>query len=61
MGGDDFAYFAEKVPACYFFVGIAPKGSKIAHHSPYFQWDEKALQVSAACLCQTALDFLNAR
>ncbi|MDR1362876.1 MAG: amidohydrolase [Spirochaetaceae bacterium] len=59
MGGDDFAYFSEKIPSCYFFVGIAPKGSKVIHHSPYFKWDEKALQVSAACLCQTALDYLS--
>ncbi|MDR2659149.1 MAG: amidohydrolase [Spirochaetaceae bacterium] len=58
MGGDDFSYFAQKVPSAYFFVGIAPKSSQTAHHSPFFKWDESALRISSACLCQTALDFL---
>jgi amidohydrolase len=60
MGGDDFAYFAEKAPSSYFFVGIAPKGSRVVHHSPYFQWDDRILRISSACLCQTAVDFLYA-
>jgi amidohydrolase len=60
MGGDDFAYFAEKVPSSYFFVGIAPKGSRVVHHSPYFQWDDRMLRISSGCLCRTAVDFLTA-
>jgi amidohydrolase len=58
MGGEDFAYLAQKIPSSFFFVGIAPPGKQIPHHSPHFQWDERALKVSAACLCQTAFDFL---
>ncbi|MDR0663088.1 MAG: amidohydrolase [Spirochaetaceae bacterium] len=58
MGGEDFAYVAQKIPSSFFMVGIAPPGKQVIHHSPHFQWDERALKVSAACLCQTAFDFL---
>ncbi|MDR2795535.1 MAG: amidohydrolase [Spirochaetaceae bacterium] len=58
MGGEDFAYIAKNVPASFFFVGIAREGKAVPHHSPHFRWDEGALRVAAACLCQTAVDFL---
>jgi amidohydrolase len=58
MGGEDFACLAKKVPASFFFVGIARNGIPAVHHSPYFKWDEGVLRVVAACLCQTAVDFL---
>ncbi|MDR2802987.1 MAG: amidohydrolase, partial [Treponema sp.] len=58
MGGEDFAYLAQSVPASFFFVGIAPKGEQVIHHSPHFQWDDRAIKISSACLCQTAFDFL---
>jgi amidohydrolase len=58
MGGEDFAYIAEKTPSAFFFLGIARDGKPVIHHSPYFQWDDGALATYARCLCQTALDFL---
>ncbi|MDR2098087.1 MAG: M20/M25/M40 family metallo-hydrolase, partial [Spirochaetaceae bacterium] len=58
MVGEDFAYLAQKTPAAFFLVGIASPGKQVSLHSPYFQWDDKVLKVSAACLCQTAVDFL---
>jgi amidohydrolase len=58
MGGEDFAYIAERTPAAFFFVGIAPDGQCVPHHSPYFRWDDRAIFTSACCLCQAALDFL---
>ncbi|MDR1986998.1 MAG: amidohydrolase [Treponema sp.] len=60
MAGEDFAYIAEKVKASFFFVGIAKDETPLIHHSPYFQWDDPALSITAACLCQAALDFLHA-
>jgi amidohydrolase len=58
MGGEDFAFIAERVPAAFFFVGIARDGQPVPHHSPYFRWDDRAIFTSACCLCRTALDFL---
>jgi amidohydrolase len=57
MGGEDFSYITEQVPAAFFFVGIA-RDKPILHHNPYFAWDDEALKVSAAVLCQTAVDYL---
>lgn len=46
MAGEDFAYFAAEVPACFFFVGCG--GPEAApHHSPRFVVDERALPVAA--------------
>jgi amidohydrolase len=44
MGSEDFAYFAQKAPAFYFFLGVRTPGSKgQALHSPDFDPDEAAL------------------
>jgi amidohydrolase len=44
MGSEDFAYFAQKVPAFYFFLGVRTPGAKgQALHSPLFNPDEAAL------------------
>lgn len=44
MGSEDFSYFAARVPAFYFFLGVRPPGSKAqALHSPEFNPDEAAL------------------
>jgi amidohydrolase len=44
MGSEDFAYFAEKVPGFYFFLGVRTPGSRSqALHSPDFHPDEGAL------------------
>jgi amidohydrolase len=44
MGSEDFSYFAAKVPAFYFFLGVRTPGAQgQALHSPEFNPDEKAL------------------
>jgi amidohydrolase len=58
-GSEDFAFFQEKVPGLYFFLGITPEGGKaIPHHSPHFYVDEAALIVGVRALAHLALDFL---
>ncbi|MDR0567675.1 MAG: amidohydrolase [Spirochaetaceae bacterium] len=58
MGGEDFAYLAEKVPAAFFFVGIA-ENEPVVHHNAYFAWKDEILKTSSAVLCRTAADYLN--
>jgi metal-dependent amidase/aminoacylase/carboxypeptidase family protein len=45
--GEDFAFYQEKIPGVFIFLGITPRGqdpSKIAlNHSPYFFIDESGL------------------
>lgn len=47
MGGEDMAFFLQKVPGVFYLVGSAnpAKGLDKPHHSPYFDIDEDALLV----------------
>ena len=59
MGGEDFAYFAQKVPSAFIFVGIANNESEpVIHHNPYFKWDSKNVGILAQSLSQIAIDYL---
>jgi amidohydrolase len=60
MGGEDMAFFLERVPGCFAFVGSAPKsGIPSPHHSPTFDIDEESLVVAAELLTHTAVKYLN--
>ena len=52
MGSEDFAFFMEDIPGCYFFVGSAneAKGLTYGHHHPKFDFDEEALWRGAALM-----------
>ena len=59
MGGEDFAYFAEAVPSCFFFVGIAEdEAVPVLHHHPKFAWNDQVMKVSMQAMAQVALDYL---
>ena len=59
MGGEDFAYFAQKVQSAFIFVGIANnKSEPVIHHNPYFKWDSKNVGILAQGLSQIAIDYL---
>jgi amidohydrolase len=60
MGGEDMAYFLQKVPGCYFFVGSAnaAKGLTNPHHHPAFDIDEEALPIGVQVMVQATLDLL---
>jgi len=48
MGGEDFSYYLQKIPGCFFFVGSAPNDQKLfetPHHCSHFTMDERALLV----------------
>jgi len=57
MGGEDMAYFLEKVPGTFFFLSTRNPGKGIVHghHHPEFDVDEDVLWVGVACLAGTAL------
>lgn len=56
---EDFAYFAQKIPGVYLFVGEMPDdGVFYPHHSPKFVLNEKALPLAAKTVGVAALDFL---
>lgn len=61
MGGEDFAYFAEKVPSTFFRLGCGNPEKGITHpiHSTKFDVDEDCIAVGASILTQFAVDYLN--
>lgn len=50
MGGEDFAYYAERVPGCFVGLGIRNEavGSVFSVHHPQFKVDEAALPIGTA-------------
>lgn len=57
MGGEDFAYYLEKVPGTFFFTGAEPKGEVFPHHHPKFDFDENAMLIAAKTLGAAVLDY----
>lgn len=59
-GADDMSFFLRATPGCYFLVGSAnsARGLDSPHHSPAFDFDERALGIGAELLAQVALDYL---
>jgi amidohydrolase len=61
-GSEDFAYFAQKVPSFFYFVGVTPKGmdakAAASNHSPEFFLDEAALPIAVRTLTAVAVDYL---
>ncbi|MFI4891970.1 MAG: M20 family metallopeptidase [Phycisphaerales bacterium JB058] len=58
MGGEDFAYYAEHVPACFFFLGLCPKGdgSYPEIHTPRFDFNDKAIPLGIELMTRLALE-----
>ena len=52
MGGEDFAYFAQRVPGVVVRLGIRNEAQGIVHsgHSPQFRIDERALPIGVTIL-----------
>jgi amidohydrolase len=55
LGGEDMSIFLDRVPGCFFFVGSAPEGEHRPHHSPRFDFDERALAIGTALFEAVAL------
>ncbi len=54
MAGDDLAYFFQKVPGSYFWLGITPPSGMIAPaHTAKFDIDESALAIGVAVMYNT--------
>jgi amidohydrolase len=60
MGGEDIAYFAEKVPAAVIFLGVGKKsGKSYPIHHPRFTFNEKVLETGTAALALSAYRYLS--
>ncbi len=57
MGAEDFAYFSEKIPAVFTWIGARNEEKGFVHmmHNPRFDFDEDALAVGTEMLCRIAV------
>ncbi len=59
MGSEDAAFFMERVPGCFIFLGSTGPGQEaIPHHNPRFTLDEQALPLGVAILTHAAASYL---
>ena len=60
LGGEDFAFFSQRVPSLMFRLGVRNEARGIVHgvHSSRFDLDEDALPIGAAGLARVAMDYL---
>jgi amidohydrolase len=62
---EDFAFFAQRSPGLFIFLGATRKGvdpaAAPANHSPYFEVDEGVLPLGVRVLANLAADFLSQR
>ena len=57
MGAEDFSFFAERVPACFFTIGSnGGPNSAFPHHHARFDIDESALETGVRMMTALALD-----
>ena len=60
MGAEDFAYFQQRIPGFYFFVGVANPARNITAmiHTEHFDIDEDALAVGMRAMATAVADYL---
>ncbi|MFC4305834.1 amidohydrolase [Cohnella boryungensis] len=57
MAGEDFSYYLQRKPGCFFFVGAGgPEGDSPPHHHPRFDIQEEAMLHAARLLIAVADD-----
>ena len=57
MGGEDFSFYGEVVPACFFFLGLLPQGtdSMPSLHNARFDFNDEAISTGIEVFCRLAL------
>lgn len=60
MGSEDFAYFLEEVPGCYFMLGTARTDNDPPLHNPKFDFNDDILPIGATFWVELTEDFLKA-
>lgn len=60
MGGEDYAYYLQKVPGTFFFTGAGNPslGAEYPHHHPKFDIDESSLLVAAKTLASATINYM---
>ncbi|NJM26158.1 MAG: M20/M25/M40 family metallo-hydrolase, partial [Bacteroidia bacterium] len=61
-GAEDFAFFQQKVPGFFFFVGACPPSIELSkapsHHTPDFMLDERGMLPGLKAMLNVTLDYM---
>jgi amidohydrolase len=59
MVGEDFGYYLQKVPGCFFFLGVCPAGRDSYHqlHSSLYDFPDAALEAGIRVFLSLVLNF----
>jgi len=57
LGGEDFSYYAQRVPSCFFFLGLArDKNTPYPGlHTPSFDFNDQSIPLGVEMMCRLAL------
>jgi amidohydrolase len=57
MGGEDFSFYSQKVPSCFFVLGLIPQGKSSMPdlHQPDFNFNDDAIATGVEMFCRLAL------
>lgn len=60
MGSEDFAYYSQKIPAFFYFLGISGPGAdtRFPAHSPFFCADEGSIPIGVETMVHLVLEYL---
>lgn len=53
MGAEDFGYYTQQIPGCFFRLGVRNEADGIIHnvHTPKFNIDERAIETGMGIMC----------
>jgi metal-dependent amidase/aminoacylase/carboxypeptidase family protein len=59
MGGEDFAFYLEQIPGCFFLVGVEPPGTQSypSLHSDHYDFSDAAIAIGIQMFIQLAKNF----
>jgi amidohydrolase len=56
MGAEDFSYYGQRVPACFYVLGTGIDGAPVHPlHSPHFDFNDDAIAAGVLAMCTLAL------
>lgn len=60
MGAEDFAFYSQQIPACFFRLGVGNEALGITSgvHTPFFNIDEKAIEIGMGVMASLAIGML---
>src|SRR5262249_39079738 len=59
LGGEDFAYYAERIPGAFWRLGVRPKGADSFPnlHQPTYDFPDEAIPIGVRLHCELAARF----